>query len=144
MISSFHRIVELQEQIEVLETSLQLKMSSLQTRISSSSSSDQQHNLLPYQSDEDHLKCKVNGLSQSEAQSLLIQSVLRISSLEEALKEKEREGETVCSLLDEERGNVEKLKQSLTQLQMDKQRRMTQSEKVRLQRERERTTLLFL
>lgn len=119
-------------------------MSSLQTRITSSSSSDQQHNLLPYQSDEDHLKYKVNGLSQSEAQSLLIQSVLRISSLEEALKEKEREGETVCSLLDEERGNVEKLKQSLTQLQMDKQRRMTQSEKVRLQRERERTTLLFL
>ena len=124
--------MELQEQIEVLETSLQLKMSSLQSRIASSSSdeTEQQQSLLPYHSHEDNLKCKVNALSQSQAQSLLIQSVLRISSLEEALKEKEREGETLCALLDEEKGNVDKLKQSLTQLQMDKQRRMAKSQKV--------------
>ena len=93
---------------------------------------DDQQGLL-YQARNDgliELECKVKELSQSQAQCLLMESVLRISSLEETLRNKEKEHEKLSHSIDAEKDNVDKMRQSLVQLQLDKQRKIHKSQKV--------------
>lgn len=105
-------------------------MTSLHQQISSEH--DDQRGLL-YQARNDgliELECKVKELSQSQAQCLLMESVLRISSLEETLRNKEKEHEKLSHSIDAEKENVDKMRQSLVQLQLDKQRKIHKSQKV--------------
>ena len=93
---------------------------------------DDQQGLL-YQARNDgliELECKVKKLSQSQAQCLLMESVLRISSLDETLRNKEKEYEKLSHSIDAEKENVDKMRQSLVQLQLDKQRKIHKSQKV--------------
>lgn len=86
--------------------------------------------MLPHSHELISLQSKVKQLSLDEAQSLLIQSVLRILKLEEHLRDREKEREQLNSEIDQEKGNVDVLRQSLSQLQFDGQRKLDRSRKV--------------
>lgn len=118
-----YRISELQDQIEVLENSLQLKTNSLTKRVLPADFSSQKWS---------ELQTKILGFNLKEAQSLLVQSIVRITELEDELRVKEEQQKELEIELDKKYETVDVLKHSLTQLEFDKEQKLDRSHKVGL------------
>ena len=114
------RLQELNEKLEVLETSIQLKTSQLHHQ-----------NILATGQDLIELESCLSQLSSTEVLSLLMQSVIRIIKLEEQIKEHEKSSKILDAQVTKQQEEVVVLQRLLSQSQLEKQWKIHKTQKVR-------------
>ena len=115
--------MELNEQIEVMETVIQLKNSSLNKSQHLTSSLSRPDTLSV-------IHTKILHLSNKETKSLLLDYINKVIDLRHALEESRIVQLTLEERLKKEEEEVENLEQSLDQSQIDKELRLTRLHKV--------------
>ena len=115
--------MELNEQIEVMETVIQLKNSSLNKSQHLTSGLSRPDTLSV-------IRAKILHLSNKETKSLLLDYINKVIDLRQALEESRIVQLTLEERLKKEEEDVENLEQSLDQSQIDKELRLTRLHKV--------------
>ena len=110
---------ELNDKLEVLETSIQLKTNQLHNQ-----------NIPATGQDLVELESCLSHLSSSEVLSLLMQSVVRIIELEEQIKEQEKASKVLEAQVTKQQEEVVVLQRLLSQSQLDKQWKIHKIQKV--------------
>ena len=119
-----YRLIELSEQVEVMESVLQMRRRSLNSSHASFNLSDHIKN----QSDQLHQKLVL--LSPPEARSLLVRYVEKVISLRMSEKRQQRELEEVRVQLGKERDRMGVLEHSLKKVHLERELKTAKMSKV--------------